>query len=248
MLVDHGGGVITGYHHLVEILVELDEEVVALVVREAVHPDAENPESTNVSQINGERGTVDRRVLNGTAFVEVDGSDVYGAKKHVPGGRVGFDNDNYVPPRWLQGFKRAVIPVPGGHFILADMFRVREAQGEATIEEFWHVRQMADPPAIEACRSNFKHTDLDRVAPDAIRLRPRCSALLVGNGNPAESVGRITGAGMRPGQFVVADEQISFTNRVNGTDVFRRARWVPDASASDGIRVFLLSAALLKIL
>ena len=35
------------------------------------------------------------------------------------------------------------------------------------------------------------------------------SALLVGDGNPAESVGQIIGAGMRPGQFVVADEQMS---------------------------------------
>ena len=214
-----------------------------LVVREAVHPDADNPASTNVSQINGERGTVERRVLDGTAFVEVDGSDVYGAQEHVPGGRIGFDRDDYVPPRWLQGFKRAIIPIPGGDFILADMFRVRDDQGQATVEEYWHVRQMADPPAVEACRANFIHVDLDPVAPDTIRLRPRCSALLVGDGNPAESVGQIIGAGMRPGQFVVADEQISFTNRVNGTDVFRRARWVPDDAASDGIRVFLLSAA-----
>ena len=106
-----------------------------LVIPEAVHPNADDPGATNVSQINGERGTIETRILDGTAFIEVDGSDVYGATDPITGGQVGFDLDNYVPPRWLSGFKRAIIPIPGGDYLLADMFRVRADRDPAAVEE-----------------------------------------------------------------------------------------------------------------
>ena len=109
-----------------------------------------------------------------------------------------------------------------------------------TVEEYWHVRQQPEAPDPAACTHGRQHVALEVTAVDTLTLRPVCSALL--SRGPAESVGRITGAGIRPGHFALG-ATISFENRKNSVETFQRARWVPDEPAPDGLRVFLLSAA-----
>ncbi|MEO2161773.1 MAG: hypothetical protein ABGY29_04540, partial [bacterium] len=219
-----------------------------LVLREAVHPDFF--EIDNTSQINGERGTIDLRTRDGVEYVELDGSAVYGANDPLYGGITPQVEDNRYgnrrPAGWLQGFQRLLIPIPGGHYLIADMFRTRPEMGAVTADEFWHVQSAEMPVTPDQCVDQPPHSwkdsyvDLEVIAPDTMLLQVACHSLV--RGAPAESVGRIQGASLHGGRFELG-EHINFINRVNQPEDFQRARWVPNEAATDGLRVFLLAAA-----
>ena len=212
-----------------------------LVIAEANHPTVDS-HTTNTSQLNGLDGLISLREENGLQWIELDGSAVYGANPPQIGGYKPYYLDDEQPPGWLKFFQRHLLPIAGGHYVVVDLFKLRDDREPSTVQEYWHIRQNASPPDPENCDlgNAQDHVNVYLNGLNEVQLNAVCSVL--DKGRLAESVGRINGISLHPGAFSDGGDVI-FVNRINQIDQFKRLKWSSDVPQSEGIRVFVLSAA-----
>lgn len=194
-----------------------------LVVPEALR---DGDPATNTSQIDGAVGSISAELVSGIEVIHLTGDTVYGAASPELG--------------WLDVFDRWLIPVDGGHFLVAETFRLRADRPAAAVADHWHTFDMAEPPLPEDCHYTAQHIDLARPAPDRITLVPRCSALI--RSGTAEGAGAIVAASLHGGSFAI-DPAFEYVNRLNRTERRGRARFVPDAPVTSDVRIFALVSA-----
>ncbi|NQY91631.1 MAG: hypothetical protein HRT46_08225 [Deltaproteobacteria bacterium] len=194
-----------------------------LVVPEALW---DGDPSTNTSQVEDTPGVIESLNVSGIELLHLDGDAVYG--------RDDLDDG------WLDTFDRWLLPLDGGHFVVADGFRVRADRPDSSVQEYWHTYDMLTPPAAVDCHYGSQHVEITLPDPGRLHLLPVCSSL--DRYGAAESAGEIVGASLAAGGFVV-DAPFEFLNRLGVTERRGRARWVPDQALRSDLRVFLLLAA-----
>ncbi|CAM2064869.1 DUF5011 domain-containing protein [Sulfidibacter corallicola] len=189
-----------------------------------VVPDAKVPgiEDTDTSQIFGETGSLAISEQGGFRLIEADGDRVYGADHELG---------------WLQRFRRWLIALDDGAFLVVDHFRLKSDRPASRVAEHWYTRL---EPDFAGCTNIYGQHVVASGEDQRIWLEPSCNTLAPAN--PVESVGAISGAALHPGRFQVDDAPIQIVDSRGGTASRLRFRWIPDAAVSEDTRLFVLQS------
>ncbi len=204
-----------------------------LYVPEANFINPANKLLMNSSQIKGGIGTTKKGTWGDTAGVHLDGAFVYGKV---------MGNPVYAEAKkrgWLEAFDRWLIPLPGGHFLVADSFLKRADRPKVTAAQTWQFYHAPLAPNAP-CKYNKVHTDVALVNTHTVEIKPVCRMLSYSANSQA--VGRILGASLSPGGFTKPVVFKTYKN-LGGTVTHKRVRYQPTAAIAHDVRVFALLAA-----
>jgi hypothetical protein len=201
-----------------------------------------NKENTNVTQIDGERGTVEKIEVSQLEGIHLDGSDIYGANNEELG--------------WFEYFDRWSFPLENGHFLLIDSFKLKDSRPAKEVQEFFY---SSDGTVDETCSSTTAkhHVDVTLEDDDSIYYKPKCSLLDFREDSFVEA--RMIAASINTGNFqlgapdtltnneyyarFIDGDVVTLKNRTGNIERRKLVRYVPSSAIKEDIRVFLLTSA-----
>ena len=214
-----------------------------------VIPDAylNNDPATNVTQINGVRGTLEAETVSGMEGIHLDGSEVYGAGDTSLG--------------WFDYFDRWAFPLEDGHFVLIDAFKLKDSRPAKDVEEFFYSIDGGDTVALDCADKNSSaHVAVTPEGSHRIHYKPKCS--LIDKRNISYVEAGMTAASMQAGTFDLGAPQALqddpyFTRFIDGNvitllnhskKIERRTlvRYTPAAPLKEDVRVFLMTGAAME--